>query len=581
MEPFSHAGPSSRSNHGTGRGLIRLLYTSNPFYVVSADLVFVGLRMSLDTSGQTFEAGALMLALLGYTLLLATTGWLLIRYGKVWDDARTILLLVVAMFLAVSVTFDETLASAPSLGVRLYLGGLIFAVVVSEALLRGIRLRLPALFRVPYYLILALFFLYPIALAPRLRDPASPTLQWMLFGFSAVAGLLFLTLLPAVRRGARYLAHNGSPWPFPLYPWTLFGLLAAAVCGRAFYLCISFHFVGLVDRPDRIFAPYFLVPFLMALGLLLLEGGIVARRERTQRAAMLLMGGLPVLATLGYRHDPVFQGFLNLFVTTLGGTPLFLSLTAVTFVYAYAALRRVPLATTGLTCGLLALAVVRPMTFNEHQFDAPEPIFLVLAGMLQIAIGARLGESWRCLAGAFGLAAAASLSLAPIGLGGYEPVVVAHLTVLALLVVGLTFRDPLARALLGLAAVSLGLLALAAEWGRGASFEQVPLEVLRLYPLVIVLICAGIAVALHSQLYRGVAWLVFLGWTFAMSWEIYRDLRRIVAGLDLIVAGLLFFAVAALISLGKAGMLSRGSPRVESAMFDPAGGSFESSPDIP
>src|SRR6478735_6774986 len=125
--------------HGRPRGLVGWLYTSNPFYVLSADLVFMGLRMSLDPSGKTFETGALLLALVGYTLLLATTACLLIRLGGVWDDARTILLLVVAMFLAISITFDETLAGKPDLGRACFLGGLVFAVLVSEALLRIIR----------------------------------------------------------------------------------------------------------------------------------------------------------------------------------------------------------------------------------------------------------------------------------------------------------------------------------------------------------------------------------------------------------------------------------------------------------
>jgi hypothetical protein len=131
------------------RGLLRRLYTSNPFYVISALLVFVGLRMSLDTSGTTIETWGLMVALAGYTLLLATTACLLIRLGSIWDDLRTVLLLVVMMFLALSVTFDETLTSNPRLGIACDLVGLLFAVLVSEGVLRGTRLGLPALFRRP------------------------------------------------------------------------------------------------------------------------------------------------------------------------------------------------------------------------------------------------------------------------------------------------------------------------------------------------------------------------------------------------------------------------------------------------
>mgnify|MGYP000126314188 CR=1 FL=1 len=35
--------------------------------------------------------------------------WGLVRFGNVWDDVRTVLLLVVLMFLATSVTFDDVL----------------------------------------------------------------------------------------------------------------------------------------------------------------------------------------------------------------------------------------------------------------------------------------------------------------------------------------------------------------------------------------------------------------------------------------------------------------------------------------
>src|SRR4051794_28304284 len=92
MSQLTHAIAGLSHRKGRARGLVGWLYTSNPFYVLSADLVFIGLRMSFDTSGKSFETGALMVALLGYTLLLATTACLLIRVGRVWDDARTILL---------------------------------------------------------------------------------------------------------------------------------------------------------------------------------------------------------------------------------------------------------------------------------------------------------------------------------------------------------------------------------------------------------------------------------------------------------------------------------------------------------
>src|SRR5581483_468103 len=117
----------------------------------------LGLRVSFATQTRDIDTWALMIGLAGYTLLLAAAALLLVRFAGVWNDVRTVLLLVVLMFLATSVTFDELLALDPPRGTLFNLAGLVFAVAVTEGLLRGIGLRLPAAFRVPYYLVLGLF----------------------------------------------------------------------------------------------------------------------------------------------------------------------------------------------------------------------------------------------------------------------------------------------------------------------------------------------------------------------------------------------------------------------------------------
>jgi len=196
------AGPPTMAQHA--RGFVRFLYSKNPFYVVSAGLMLWGLYRSFDTVGAAARADGLMLWLTGYTVLLAAAAVFLVRVGKVWDDVRTILLVVVLMFLAISVTFDKTLGTEPELGMRYYLAGFAVAVLLSEGILWGLPLRLPVLFRLPYYLILAIFFLYPVAVS-MLGRMDTPALRWSVFGFSPLTGLGFLTLLPAIRRGPRYV----------------------------------------------------------------------------------------------------------------------------------------------------------------------------------------------------------------------------------------------------------------------------------------------------------------------------------------------------------------------------------------
>src|SRR6202022_1302471 len=119
---------------------IRWICTTNPFYVLSAGLFLAGLWISFGGQGQddnieAEETWALMAWLAGYTLLLVGTAYLLVRFAKVWDDARTVLLLVVLMFLATSVTFDKVLVETPGRGVACNLMGLGLAIAVSEGLL--------------------------------------------------------------------------------------------------------------------------------------------------------------------------------------------------------------------------------------------------------------------------------------------------------------------------------------------------------------------------------------------------------------------------------------------------------------
>src|SRR5579872_6827525 len=136
--------PPAPSPAGGTRGLLRWVCTNNPFYVLSAGLFLGGLYISFGTQAEAADTWAL---LGGYTLLLAVTACLLVRFGNVWDDVRTVLLLTVLLFLATSVTFDEVLVFDPARGFGCYLGGLLFAVAVTEGLLRGIRLKLPAWYR--------------------------------------------------------------------------------------------------------------------------------------------------------------------------------------------------------------------------------------------------------------------------------------------------------------------------------------------------------------------------------------------------------------------------------------------------
>jgi hypothetical protein len=532
--------------------LIRWICTENPFYVSSALCVLVGLWISFGAQVRAVETWALMLGMSGYTLLLAVPALLLVRYGGVWEDVRTVLLLVVLMFLATSVTFDETLARTPELGIMCYVAGFVFAVALSAGMLRGMGLVLPGWFAAPYYLSLALFFLYPVALVPLVDQPRSEALQWALFGFAPVAGVVALTLLPAIRRGPEYVARNGSPWRWPWYPWSLFVFLAVGAVGRSYLLCWSMQRVERSEPERLIFGPYFLVPLGLAVAVLVLELGLVARSRGALRTALWLPAGLVMLAMTGARPDDLYQGFLTLLSDRLGGSPLYLTLVATAGFYAYAWRRRVPRSEPALVAALAALAVVAPLTRNLGGLVVPRPAPLLAIAALELGVGLGRRSSVRSLAGAACLGAA--------GLGGLganpEGILVAfHLAMAAALLLGAWFDDALGR-LLRHAAVVLVLLGCLAVLSRqGGLSGLTPTWMRGAYALTAAVVLAGYGRRLEHRGASFGAILAMLGALVTLGGESYASLRHVVPGLDFIATGLVLLGLAELVSLAKAGLL--------------------------
>jgi hypothetical protein len=525
--------------------------TSNPLYVLSAGLFLAGLRLSFGDAAREVDTWALMGGLAGYTLLLAAAALVLVRFAGVWNDVRTVLLLVVLMFLATSVTFDELLVLDPGRGTLLNVAGLAFAVLVTEGLLRGVRLRLPLWFRLPYYLMLALFFLYPVALVPLLKQPRSEELMWGLFGFSTAAGLAFLTLLPAARRGPDYVRDNGSPWPWPYYPWSVFVFFGAAVVGRAFLLCWSLHPLAGSDIDRLVFGPYFLVPFGLAVAAVLLELGITSGRRAVQGVALAVPVGLVALAAVGHRDDPVYAEFLRVFALRLGGTPLFLAVLAAAGFYLYAWARRTPLAVDGLTAAVAALAVVGPESLTVRDLGGPLAFPVYAAGVLQLAVGMRRWETLRCLAG--GLAVAVSVAVAVPDGWAVRTAVGGHLGLAVVLGVGAAFDGVVGRACRILAGVSVVAVCLGAALNPPTGLPPSA----ALYPAVMAAVLAGYGRLLGHRPSLALAAVALAGWFAATGVRGYRSLREEVAGLDYLVLGLALLPAAVLVSLVKSGALSR------------------------
>jgi hypothetical protein len=137
------------------------------------------------------------------------------------------------LVLAISVRSDVISLRNPRLEAGCLLAGFVFAVCISEGLLTSLRIRLAAVYRRAYYLLLALFFSDPLYLASLSVQGQDRRMAWCVFLFPAFASAILLTLWPAARR--RELAsRSGRQWGCCSWPFL-------AMTG-----CIGFYLVAWV-----------------------------------------------------------------------------------------------------------------------------------------------------------------------------------------------------------------------------------------------------------------------------------------------------------------------------------------------
>jgi hypothetical protein len=480
------------------------VYTHNPFYAISTVLMLYAMqaayaKLELAPSNWWFMTGVLA----AYTLVLATIGVWIVRWGKVWEDARSILLLLLILFLAVSISADGLFVKAEAAGAAtsLLVCGFLFSAAVSETVLWAAGVRLGARYRIPYHLMLALFYLAPWWYSRGLHPRSEDSLDWQLILFPVAASALFLTLLPAVRGGARYVAGNGTPWQWPWFPGTAFGVIAATVGLRSYALTMTFGLGGSIWRRiprgrvivfDTIWGTYFLVPLALAILILLLEGGLVAGNRRFARR---VVGTAPLLLFLAlpWGRGPVYQEFLWIFMRTVG-SPFWITIWLLLAFYGWAWARGVEDAgRNGLVAALL-LSIVDSWTIDPHTLTEPRPWPVVVIAVVALAQGIRLRSSKICLAASVLTMFALWWWLPQTRLSEWQTPICFHFLWLTALVLGLTFRDELAWWLRGAAAAMFPLATLLAITGASSDFSQA----LR---LAYVVLLAGICLV-FSRRYR-------------------------------------------------------------------------------
>ncbi|MEX2286509.1 MAG: hypothetical protein WD648_05415, partial [Planctomycetaceae bacterium] len=233
-----------------------------------------------------------------------------------------------------------------------------------------------------------------------------------------------------------------------------FGVLAVAFCLRSFALCMTFTRKGPIwqDLPsgraivfDTTWGPYFLVPLGLAILLLLLEMGLVAKSQRFLQNVMAAAPALLLLSSpLG--GGPVFRGFLSTFTETVG-SPVWLTVWTLLGFYCWSWLRGVAQARFGVIGALGLLSVVGARTIDLRTFIQPQPQPFLVIGAILLANGL-WARSSRAMAAAAVAAVFGLWLMLPQSISvDYRVAVCFNVLLAAIVAVGLAYRDRFAGVL--------------------------------------------------------------------------------------------------------------------------------------
>lgn len=555
---------SPQKNSNSQFKFARFLYTQNPFYLLSVCFVLHGTGLQMNGSHEQHEPLPLFLLICGYILMMSLTAVTVIRKAKLWEDARSILLLVPVLLVELSLTLDDPLITDPGLGRILVVGAFLFSAVVFEILLRGLKLKLPRLYRLPLHAFMGLMILYPLFIVPAIHHPGSSlSVPWRNYLFGPLAALAILALIPAIRRGAEYVRENGTPWSWPLYPWTIFVFLILALGARGYSFTLSFDPV-LEQSFDQAMALestwgwYFLAPILISVAFLIMEFGIVTDRTSASFVSMLIpVGTCWLVFTEGNQSLP-YHRFLAEFTAVLP-SPLFLTLCATTAFYFLALMRHQPLGVPIFVTSVLGFTVIGPDTVDVASLTKFQPLPVLIAGIVLVTKAVLEGRSVRFVLGCLMVTFSFCAEMEPYWDHLWLGMILFHGSLLAFLIAGVFFRDQAAADFLALGGIGLligGTVALLIPMDLPTAFpEWTPL----LYTVTLAVISLAIAYPKRERLFFYLGTLLLSG-TALVGGQLVLDQLQLMfhfRGLGSMIAGFLLLILAMLVSAAKAGFLKR------------------------
>ncbi|TWT39860.1 hypothetical protein KOR42_50950 [Thalassoglobus neptunius] len=431
----------------------RRISSENPFYLLSAALVIHSTGLSI-VSASELDLNFLLSLIFGYLLLVSGLAIFLVRNWKVWDDARSLFLIPILLMFELSLVFDRPLTSGESHGFVGLLAVVFACIVLSEFVIRLSQVRLPMIYRGPFYLQLSL--LLSSAFLPYVvgENFAPEMVRWAIFGVSVLAGLSMFTLIPAVRSGRERVENSGCPWIWPYHPWSLFVVVWVCFGLRIYLLSISFdpawelNASQAYENRQTMFTGLMLVPMLLGICWLAMEAAIAHKSRFSKFLAYTLPFACILLSSFPQQLNPAAASFVRDFSSRFG-SPIIVACIASMFfslIYWARGLR------FGRRCTVFSLLMLAWIT-SESQISTLSTeisaVPFVLACCILTFEGIRLRTSRlvieACCWGILALGETSVLTGWPLP----EIEIQVHLVLLSILLTGLMIRDELIYALFG------------------------------------------------------------------------------------------------------------------------------------
>jgi hypothetical protein len=372
----------------------RFLYTENPFYLISCFLILYGIQlMAVNRPTALSRAIVMSSSIAFYAVVMAITVIAVVRLAKVWQDARSIFLVVLIALAAYSSGFDETCVNDPQMAWWFAGAGGVLTFCLIESVVRGCRLRLAAAYRVAMYAMFVVFMFAPPIFGGWVRSRNEAAAGWSSVIFSVAFAAAMLLLIPAMRRRGVDLRHNGSPWKWPAYPLAAFFILVVLAGIRVHAIWMSFGFYG---RPVR-FEPFLIMPLFFS-GLILLAEVDLRRRKLMRPCATTAMFASPLLLLAAVNQEGATSLPIASSLAYYAGSAVNVSLGALIVLLMYLSLARLPRASTMMAGSVVVTAALMKIPHWMALAGIERWMLLLVAGAYVLVwLWSRISSDARCV----------------------------------------------------------------------------------------------------------------------------------------------------------------------------------------